>query len=57
MRRARPPTRPLAKFRKRLIRFRDSLFTFLDAPAVPFDNNRAEREIRPAVIARRNSFH
>jgi len=24
---------------------------------VPFDNNRAEREIRPAVIARRNSLH
>jgi len=24
---------------------------------VPFDNNRAEREIRPAVIARKNSFH
>ena len=36
---------------------RDSLFTFLDNPAVPFDNNRAEREIRPAMIARKNSFH
>jgi hypothetical protein len=24
---------------------------------VPFDNNRAAREIRPAVIARKNSFH
>jgi hypothetical protein len=42
---------------KRLVKFRDSLFTFLDDPAVPFDNNRAEREIRPAVIARKNSFH
>jgi len=42
---------------KRLVKFRDSLFTFLHDPAVPFDNNRAEREIRPAVIARKNSFH
>jgi len=42
---------------KRLVKFRDSIFTFLDDPAVPFDNNRAEREIRPAVIARKNSFH
>jgi len=45
------------RLRKRLIKFRDSLFTFLENPAVPFDNNRAEREIRPAVIARKNSFH
>ncbi len=41
---------------KRLDRHRYSLFTFLDNPAVPADNNRAEREIRPAVIARKNSF-
>jgi hypothetical protein len=51
-------TKPDCKrLRKRLIKFRDSLFTFLDDPSVPFDNNRAEREIRPAVIARKNSFH
>ena len=42
---------------KRLKKHRDSLFTFLDEPNVPPDNNRAEREIRPAVIARKNSFH
>jgi hypothetical protein len=42
---------------KRLIKHRYSLFTFLDDARVPFDNNRAEREIRPAVIARKNSFH
>jgi len=42
---------------KRLWKHRDSLFTFLDDPRVPYDNNRAEREIRPAVIARKNSFH
>ena len=42
---------------KRLTTFQDYLFTFLDDIAVPPDNNRAEREIRPAVIARKNSFH
>jgi len=46
-----------ARLTKRLEKYRYSLFTFLDNPDVPFDNNRAEREIRPAVIARKNSFH
>ena len=41
---------------KRLRRYRDALFTFLDHPDVPSDNNRAEREIRPAVIIRKNSL-
>jgi len=40
---------------KRLGRYCDSLFTFLDHPQVPFDNNHAERMIRPAVILRKNS--
>lgn len=40
---------------KRLTKYCDSLFTFLDHPAVPFDNNLAERMIRPAVILRKNS--
>ena len=40
---------------KRLTRHCDSLFTFLDRPEVPFDNNHAERMIRPAVIIRKNS--
>ena len=42
---------------KRLAKHRYSLFTFLDDADVPFDNNRAERELRPAVIARKNSLH
>ena len=42
---------------KRLFKHEDYLFTCLDDLAVPPDNNRAEREIRPAVIARKNSFH
>jgi transposase len=41
---------------KRLRRHQNDLFTFLDQPDVPFDNNTAERGIRPAVIIRKNSF-
>jgi hypothetical protein len=41
---------------KRLRRHQNDLFTFLDHGGVPFDNNLAEREIRPAVIVRKNSF-
>ena len=41
---------------KRLRRHRDDLLTFLDEPEVPFDNNHAERAIRPAVMIRKNSF-
>jgi len=41
---------------KRLRRHREELFTFLDVPGVPFDNNHAERAIRPAVIIRKNSY-
>jgi transposase len=41
---------------KRLRRHQDELFTFLGQPGVPFDNNLAERSIRPAVILRKNSY-
>ena len=41
---------------KRLRRYCDALFTFLDHAEVPCDNNHAEREIRPAVIIRKNSL-
>jgi transposase len=40
---------------KRLGRYCNSLFTFLDHPEVPYENNHAERMIRPAVIIRKNS--
>jgi transposase len=40
---------------KRLARYRDSILTFLYDEEVPPDNNHAEREIRPAVIIRKNS--
>lgn len=32
------------------------MFTFLDHPEVPSDNNHAERQIRPAVMVRKNSY-
>jgi transposase len=41
---------------KRRRRHQNDLFTFLDQPDVPFDNNTAERSIRPAVIIRKNSY-
>ena len=44
-----------ARLAKRLSRYRDSLSTFLDRPEVPFENNLAERMIRPAVVLRKNS--
>jgi transposase len=44
------------RLQKRLRRYQDALFTFLDHSDVPSDNNHAEREIRPAVIMRKNSL-
>lgn len=40
---------------KRLSRHSNWLFTFLNHPEVPWENNFAERQIRPAVILRKNS--
>ncbi len=40
---------------KRLRRYGEYLFTFLDYAYVPADNNFGERQIRPAVILRKNS--
>lgn len=41
---------------KRMVRHQTDLFTFLDQKGVPFENNLAERAIRPAVIIRQNSY-
>jgi transposase len=40
---------------KRLRRYGEYIFTFLDYADVPADNNFGERQIRPAVILRKNS--
>jgi transposase len=41
---------------KRIGKYRDYLFTFLDTAGVPPDNNHGERQVRPAVIIRKNSL-
>jgi len=41
---------------KRLLRHEQTLFTYLDQPGIPKDNNAAERAIRPQVIIRNRSF-
>jgi len=41
---------------KRLLKHADEMFTFLDQPGLPKDNNPAERSIRPHVIVRNRSF-
>ena len=40
---------------RRLRRYAEYLLTFLDYADVPCENNFAERQIRPAVIIRKNS--
>lgn len=40
---------------RRLAKHGEHILTFLDYPEVPADNNFAERQIRPAVILRKNS--
>ncbi len=40
---------------KRLRRYAEDIFTFLDRPEVAWENNFAERMVRPAVILRKSS--
>ena len=42
----------VSRLGSRISRHRAHLFRFLDKPLVPFENNHAERQIRPAVIMR-----
>ena len=41
---------------RRVIRHEEHLFTFVNKDGVPFDNNHCEREIRSAVVMRKNSY-
>ena len=43
------------RLRQRLAKQRDHLFTFLDHDGIDATNNRAERQLRPAVISRKLS--
>ena len=47
---------PLKRLAKRLHKCYGELFTFLEVPGVPSDNNFCERMIRPNVIFRKISF-
>jgi transposase len=49
------PTNLEEKVRRRLEKQQDHLFTFLEVEAVDATNNLAERQLRPAVIARKVS--
>lgn len=49
------PTNLEEKVRRRLERHQDHLFTFLETEGVDATNNLAERQLRPAVIARKVS--
>lgn len=44
-----------ATYQKRFIRYRDSLFRFLDADGIPWNNNAAERSLRHLAIQRKIS--
>lgn len=44
------------RFCKRIIKYNQELFTFLDNPLVEPTNNRAERQLRPNVIIRKITF-
>lgn len=50
-----PPDNDVRRLKKRLRKYVEYIFTFLDYANVPFENNFAERQIRPAVILRKNS--
>ena len=42
----------IIKYQKRFIRYRESLFTFLERDGIPWHNNTAERAIRPVAKQR-----
>jgi transposase len=49
----RPGNRHGRRLRKRYLAVRDGLFTFLEHPEVPPDNNGSERDLRPMVVYRK----
>ena len=44
------------KLTKRIRKYKDQMMLFVNHPGVEYHNNRAERHLRPMVIARKNSF-
>lgn len=50
-----PETSDSRRIQKRLLKYQEDIFRFLEDETVPFDNNGAERDIRSAVIHRKVS--
>src|SRR3954467_11016676 len=48
-----PSHRHAQRLRRRYLAVRDSLFTFLEHPEAPPDNNGSERDLRPMVVYRK----
>ena len=48
--------REAKRLAQRLEKHQDQILTFLDHPEIAHDNNHAERQLRPAVISRKNSY-
>ena len=44
------------KLTKRILKYKNQMMLFVKYPGVEYHNNRAERHLRPMVIARKNSF-
>jgi transposase len=49
------PTAPQRVLAQRIERYGHEMFTFVEDPRIPPENNAAERAVRPAVIARKVS--
>ena len=48
-----PSHRHAQRLRRRYLAVRDSLFTFLEHPEAPPDNNGSERDLRPMAVYRK----
>lgn len=50
-----PPCELVGKYHQRFLRYRESLFAFLHGDGIPWNNNVAERAIRPLAVQRKIS--
>jgi transposase len=54
--RLKPAKGTMGTLLKRIIKYKDDIFRFVENEEVEYHNNRAERQIRPTVISRKMSF-
>jgi hypothetical protein len=50
-----PKGRP-ETLRKRIVKYQEEIFRFVETPGIEWHNNRAERHLRPLVVSRKMSF-